>query len=237
MPLVTPSTSFSFLDAVNRVLVANGIIRGDTDLITSFTDLQHSATVALAQVAIQDELAELVSDQCLPYEHKTTGSITTVAGTRSYSLADDFVRFYGEPLMYCTTDSNQIIYPVPGGEDRLRISDVNYKTTQSTPIWFYFDETTTKKVAFYYVPSSAKSYTYDYEASVMVANSTDAMPFHNNTESFQFCRLASRRFKMLYEEMDPALVAVDPERNAAKATLFQLIKGVNPQRRYAPMYR
>lgn len=237
MPIVTPSSAFTFLDAVNRVLTANGIIRGDTDPITSFTDLQHSATVSLAQVAIQDELAELVSDQCLPYEHQSSGSINTVAGTRSYSLPTDFVRFYGDALMYCASDSNQILYPYDGGEDRLRKVDVNYKTTQSTPIWFYFDETTTKKVAFYYVPSAAKNYTFDYEANVMVANSTDSMPFHNNPESYQFCRLASRRFKMLYEEMDPALIAADPERNSAKATLFQLIKGVNPQRRYAPVYR
>jgi hypothetical protein len=237
MPIVTPSSAFTFLDAVNRVLIANGIIRGDTDAISSFSDLQHSATVAIAQVAIQDELAELVADQALPYEHQSSGSITTVAGTRSYSLPSDFVRFYGEPLMYCTTDSNNIIYPYDGGEDRLRIVDTNYKTTQSTPIWFYFDDTTTKKVAFYYVPSAAKTYTFDYEASVAVANSTDSMPFHNNTESYAFCRLASRRFKMLFEEMDPAIIQADPERNMAKATLFNLIRGVNPSTRYAPLYR
>jgi hypothetical protein len=114
---------------------------------------------------------------------------------------------------------------------------VNYKTTQSTPIWFYFDDTTSKKLAFYYVPSAVKSYTFDYEYDVSVTSATDTMPFHTESEAQAFCRLASRRFKMLFEEMDPALISNDPERNAAKATLFNLIKGVNPQRRYAPLYR
>jgi hypothetical protein len=227
----------NFLAAVNRVLSANGVLRGDTDALTTFSDLQHGATSKIAQIAIQDELNELVADTIIPYEHKTTGSISTVAGTRSYSLPSDFVRFYGQPLMYCTTDSNQVIYPYGGGEDGLRITDVNYKTTQSTPIWFYFDETTTKKVAFYYVPSAVKAYTFDYEADVSVTNATDTMPFHTESEAQAFCRLASRRFKMLFEEMDPAVISNDPERNAAKATLFNLIKGVNPSRRWAPVYR
>lgn len=227
----------NFLGAVNRVLSANGILRGDTDLLTTFSDLQHGATSRIAQLAIQDELNELVSDHALPYEHKGTGSITTAAGTRSYALPTDFVRFYGEPILYCSTDSNQIITEYQGGEDRLRVVDVNYKTTQSTPIYWYFDQTTTKKLAFYYVPSAVKTYTFDYEYDVSVTNSTDTMPFHTESEAQAFCRLASRRFKMLFEEMDPALIANDPERNAAKATLFNLIKGVNPSRRWAPVYR
>lgn len=227
----------NFLGAVNRVLVANGIIRGDTDALTTFSDLQHSATSKIAQLAIQDELNELVADSIIPYEHKSTGTINTVAGTRSYSLPTDFVRFYGDALMYCSTLGNQILYPFQGGEDRLRINDVNYKTTQSSPIWFYFDETTTKKVAFYPVPSAVQTYTFDYEYDVSVTNSTDTLPFQTESEAQAFCRVASRRFKMLFEEMDPALIANDPERNMAKGTLFNLIKGVNPQRRYAPVYR
>ncbi len=56
-------------------------------------------------------------------------------------------------------------------------------------------------------------------------------------EAQAFCRIASRRFKMLYEGMDPALVANDPERMMAKATLANLIVGKNPPKSYAPTYR
>src|SRR5687768_9430744 len=99
MAIITPSTDFSFLDAVNRVLAANGILRGDTDEVTGFSDLQHGATVRLARIAIQDELNELMSDTLLPSERDTTGSITTEAGTRSYSLANNFIRFDGTPML------------------------------------------------------------------------------------------------------------------------------------------
>src|SRR5689334_25409676 len=57
-----------------------GILRGDTDAPTTFSDLQHGATINLAQISIQDELNELTSDTLLPYEKKTTGSIVTVRG-------------------------------------------------------------------------------------------------------------------------------------------------------------
>lgn len=226
----------NFLAGVNRILRVNGIIRGDTDELTSFSGLQHNATQTLAQIAIQDELTELVSDRVLPYEHDNTGSIVTIAGQRSYSLPSNFVRFFGEPLLVCTDDNNNI-YEYPGGEDRLRHVDPNYATTQSSPIWWYFDLTTTKKIAFYYVPSDAKTYTFHYEKDVSVSNASDTLPFHNEIEAQAFCRLASRRFKFLYEGMDPSLLASDPEHMKAKATLADLVKGKNPARGWAPVYR
>lgn len=226
----------NFLGAVTRVMRINGILRGDTDAPTTFSDLQHGATIQLAQIAIQDELNELVADTVIPYEHKGTGSIVTAAGTRSYALATDFVRFYGRPSLY-DSSSNYRIYEYPGGETALMQSDYNYKTTQTLPVNFYFDLTTTKKVAFYPVPNEIRTYTYDYEYDVSVTNSTDTIPFHTESEAQAFCRLASRRFKMLYEEMDPAMIANDPERMAAKATLANLIIGKNPAKSYAPVYR
>lgn len=227
----------NFLDAVNRLFVANGIIRGDTDPITSFSSLQHGASIGIAKVAIQDELNELVSDSMIPYEKKTTGSITTVAGTRSYALSADFIRFFGEPpLLYCSSD-NVEVFEYPGGENALRLSDFQYKTTQSNPFYWYFEAGTTKKISFYPVPQEAKTYTYDYEGDVSVTNSTDTMPFVTESEAQAFCRLASRRFKLLFEGMDPALIAVDPEHMKAKATLFNLLGGKNAPRQWAPVYR
>lgn len=236
MAIVTPSTDFSFLDAVNRLLVANGIIRGDTDEVSSFSDLQHGATVKIAKVAIQDELTELVSDTLLPSERDATGSITTVIGTRSYALPDNFIRFFGTAVLL-DGSNNVNLYEFPGGELRLREIHPDYMTAQSEPIHWYFDITTSKKIAFWYVPSTVKTYTFSYEADPSVENAVDLLPFHNDMESHAFCRIASRRFKYLYEGMDPALLAGDPEYTRARATLAGLMVGKNPPKRWAPVYR
>lgn len=226
----------NFLSGVTRVLRANGILRGDTDAPTTFSDLQHGATISIAQIAIQDELNDLTSDRLIPYEKKTTGSIATVASTRSYTLASDFIRFYGTPLLYCSTD-NRELFEAPGGEDALRLTYYDYATSLGDPIWWYFEATTTKKISFFPVPQSVKTWTYHYEADVSVTNSTDTLPFHNEQEAQAFCRLASRRFKLLFEGMDPALLASDPEHLKAKATLIDLMKGKNPSWGWAPVYR
>lgn len=226
----------NFLSAVTRVMRINGIIRGDTDAPTTFSDLQHGATIQIAQIAIQDELNELVADTVIPYEHKGTGTITTVAGTRSYSLASDFVRFYGTPSLY-EASANGRIYEIAGGEAALMNADFQYKTTQTNPIGFYFDQTTTKKLAFYPVPSEAKTYTYDYEYDVSVTNSTDTIPFHTESEAQAFCRMAARRFKYLYESVDMNGLTQDTERTAAKSTLINLLKGRPAPKQYAAVYR
>lgn len=226
----------NFLAAVNRIMRIEGIIRGDTDPVTTFGDLQHGATINLAQIAIQDELNELTSDTLLPYEKKTTGSVVTVQGTRSYALATDFIRFFGRAMLYCQADNFEML-EYPGGEDRIKTQFYDYKTAQSTPTYFYFEATTTKQISFWPVPQGAKTYAYDYEADVSVTNATDTLPFHNEQEAQGFCRLAGRRFKMLYEGMDPALIAQDPEHIKAKAVLADLIIGKNPPRYYAPVYR
>lgn len=226
----------NFLSAVTRIMRIEGILRGDTDAPTTFSDLQHGATINLAQISIQDELNELTSDTLLPYEKKTTGSIVTVQGTRSYALATDFIRFFGKAMLYDST-SNFEMFLYPGGEDALKVSVYNYKTQQSTPFYFYFEATTTKQISFYPVPQGVVTYAYDYEADVSVTNATDTLPFHNEQEAQAFCRLAARRFKMVYEGMDPALIAQDPEHIKAKAVLADLIIGKNPPRYYAPIYR
>lgn len=226
----------TLIQAIGRVMRATGIIRGDTDAPSSLSDLQHGATINLAAIAIQDELNELTSDMLLAYEHDGTGSITTSAGTRSYSLASDFIRFFGTPSLYESTSNNRY-YEYPGGEAQLQLLYPDYKTAQATPQYWYFDLTTTKKIAFWPVPQDAKTYTYDYEKDVSVTSASDTLPFHNEQEAQAFARLAARRFKFLYEGMDPALVAMDPEHMKAKSTLVAMMVGKNPTKRYAPVYR
>lgn len=226
----------NFLGGVTRIMRIEGILRGDTDAPSTFTDLQHGATINLAQIAIQDELNELTSDTLIPYEKKTPGSIATVAGTRSYALATDFIRFFGKAMLYDSV-SNFEMFEYPGGEDSLKLAIFNYKTQQSTPFYFYFEATTTKKISFYPVPQAVVTYTYDYEADVSVTNATDILPFHNEQEAQAFCRLAARRFKYLYQGLNIADIDNDSEHMKAKAVLADMIIGKNSPKHYAPIYR
>jgi hypothetical protein len=228
----------TFLEAVNRVLRSAGIIRGDTDEISTFSDLQHGATLNIAIIAIQDELNDLLSDKLLPYERQSTGTITTSAGTRSYALPSGFIRFFGTPMLYDSTNNVQL-FEKKGGEDSLKLTDPNYKTTSGNPVYWYFEPTTTKKISFYPVPdaNNAKSYSIDFEGDVSVSSASDTMPFHNNMEGHAFCRMATRRFLYLFENRDMAGLAADPERVSARTVLADLIVGKNPPKQWAPIYR
>jgi len=228
----------TFIDGVNRLLRINGVITGDDDNITTFSDTQHAAWISLAQIAVQDELAELVSDRLLSYE-KTTSTITLLTSTRTYALASDFIRFYGtHPSFYDATD-NIRIYEWKGGEDNLRDIDYQYKTTESNPQWWYWHETTTKQVAFYYVPSSTynnRSLSYDYEKSVTVTNSTDTIPLITTEEYQAFISCASRRF-YFYKSMQPeGLLTDDASYNNAKSRLYSLMRPTNPAKFYGHSY-
>ena len=82
----------NFVNGVNRVLRHAGIIAGDDDDLNSFSDTQHANLSRKAQIAIQDELAELFADKVFPYE-QTQAFITLSSGTRTYSLDSNFIRF------------------------------------------------------------------------------------------------------------------------------------------------
>lgn len=236
MPVVVDSLDFTFLDAVNRVLRSNGIIKGDDDNISTFSDAQHNATLNIAQIAIQDELVELTSDRLIPLE-KAEGTITTSAGVRSYDLETDFVQFFGKALLYCAADNRQL-FEYPGGEKSLRLQIYDYKTQSGDPQWWYFENAASRQIAFYQVPNSAKVYTYDYEQSVYVENSTDEIPFHSKEEAHTFCAMASRRFKFLFENHPNAdqVLAADQAYISAKSRLTRLLKGKNPYSQYGHHY-
>ena len=71
-----------FLDAVNRIMRITGIIRGDVDAITTFSDLQHGASINLAMIAVQDTFTDLMAFYDFPAE-RASGSITLLNGTRT----------------------------------------------------------------------------------------------------------------------------------------------------------
>ncbi len=225
----------NFLAAVNRVLRINTIIKGDDDDITTFSDVQHNATLNLAQIAIQSEISDLIADRFIPYE-KDTGSLITANGTRTYALETDFIRFFGDPpLLYNATDNRQM-YEYPGGENRLRLNVFDYKTATGTPNWWYIEGTTTKRIALYPVPTEVKTWSYDYEKDVSVSASSDSLPFHNETEAQSFCDMAATRFKYLFERKQVGLIYQDPVYIAAKGRLINLIVGKNPKGRYGNRY-
>ena len=233
----------TFLQAVNEIFRRNGIIRGDTDTISTFSDTTHNASTQIAILAVQDELADLVSDTLIPYE-KTSSTITLATSTRTYSLAADFIRFYGVPSFYRAAE-NRRVYEYPGGEEALRMNIYDFQTVTGDFNFWYWDSTTTKKVGVYQVPTTAENgevWTYDYEKSVAVSTVSDVLPFHTDDESRAFVSMAGRRFKYMFEDTKNAsdVVAVlmnDMTYRTAKSRLVNLIRPTNPHKLYRPVYR
>ena len=226
----------TFLQAVNRVLRSAAILRGDDDEVSTFSDVQHNAALNLAIVAIQSELADLMADRMISYE-KTSGSIVTVNGTRTYAVAADFVRFYGQrPFLYNATD-NLAMYEYNGGVDSLRHDILDYQTQAGDPYYWYWEDTTTKKIGLFPVPNSAETWTYDYEKDVSVTASSDTLPFHNEMEAQAFCDMATPHFKLLLTRQDTGALAQNASYTMAKARLSGLLRPTDPNNRYGSVYR
>ena len=227
-----------FITGLNRLLRTVQIITGDDDDITTFDDTQHAADIELAQIAIQDELSDLIANKFIDYE-KATATISLVTSTRTYALASDFVRFYGtNPSFYDSTD-NVRHYEYIGGEDALRDTDYQYKTTEGGPWAWYWDSTTSKSVAFYSVPQSTyngRSLSYDYEKSVAVTVAADTLPFHNDEAAQAFISCAARRFKMMDESLVVQRIEDDPAYTSAKGRLIAFLGNRNASGSYGRRY-
>ncbi len=232
----------TFLESVVRILRTVAIIRGDTDAPTSFSQTQLNAELQVAQIAIQNELVNLIAKRLIPKERKTSGAITLVAGTAEYNLASDFVRLYGKPHIH-NVSANFDIFEYAGGLPQLQIDDLNYATARGAPNWFYFSpqSSTYKKVGFYAVPQAAATLQYDYEASILISTASQDLPFHNDEENFTFTEMAARRFKFMWEdakgESDIALVLEkDLSYKTARATLYSLLRSSNASNSYGSRY-
>lgn len=226
-----------FVEAVNRVLRSNGRLGADDDDVT-FNDTAQRSTITLARIAIQDELNDLVSDNLIPYE-VTTGTITTSDSSSVYALPTDFVRFYGEPASLYYSTGNRNLFEYPGGLDALRITFPRYAVEKGEPHHWYFFPTTTKRVAFWQVPSGIYTYSFLYEKSVAVTDSTDTLPFHTEPEAQTFCQAAGRRFKAMIEESSDVerFILADPSYTTARTRLMAMMKGRNPYSRYGTILR
>ena len=173
----------------------------------------------------------------IPYE-KTSSTISLVNGQRTYALAADFMRFYGDsPFFYDSTD-NLHIYEFRGGEDNLRHLINDYATQSGYPNYWYWNDTTTKKVGFFQVPDSTvdgRSLSYDYEKSVSVSITTDTLPFHTTEEAYSFCQCASQRYRFMRatEQVD---LDTDPNYVSAKIRLTNLLNYKNATNLYGVRY-
>lgn len=228
-----------FIDCVNRILRLNGIIRGDTDILTAFTDTNHASTSSIAQIAVQTEITELSSKGELPYLHKTTGSLTLATGTRSYSLATDFIQIWATNPFFFDATLNVQIFEYPGGEEQLRNDILTYRTDPGNPLYFYFELGTTQQASFYPVPNSSvngKALTYDYSGSGNVSASTDALPLTTIDQQYAFTEMAARRFKFLFEGKVDVPMDTDPVYREARSRLFALLKWKQPPRKYGRRY-
>lgn len=231
----------TFLEAVNRIFQTNGIIRGDTDAVTSFSQIQHNASVNICKVAVQSELINLISDRLLPRERKNTGSITTVAGTYAYDLPTDFTRLYGYGVI--NRGDALLITQYEGGLPRLQIDDPDWKTTSGDPTAFYFYpiDSATKQIGFYPVPDKVQTLTFDYEASVLIYSESEDLPFQSDEESFSFVDMCARRFKFMYEDVEnkkdiQAILDGDRSYISARARVIKMLKGINPTQVYGNCY-
>lgn len=235
----------TFIECITRIMRSSGIIRGDTDVPTSFNDVQHNATLNIGIIAVQNEIVELISDRLLPKERRTTGSITLTTNTRVYDLASNFMRFFGEPHFF-NAGQNRQIYEYPGGLERLQIEIFNYATQYGQPNWWYSEagNQTYKQVGFFQVPSSAENgqgWAYDYEASTIVTASSDSLPFYNDEENYCFTDMASRRFRYMFEDTKNeadigSLLMKDTSYRSAKARLMNIIRNTNPTKSYGFTY-
>jgi len=227
-----------YLGAVNRIFRVTRIIRGGDDALTDFDETQHAADLELAKIAVEDELGDLISDRLIPYE-KTSANLTSVSGTRVYTLASDFIRFYGDnPFLY-DADNNVAVVRYRGGEDRLKHDILDYKTQAGDPSWWYPVESSTKQIGLYQVPddnNAGKVYSYDYEKDVSVSAYTDTMPFHTDTEANAFVGMAARRFQFMRDGVDLLGLPGDLLYGNAKARLVALMRQVNPATRYSNRY-
>lgn len=231
--------SMSFLACVNRILRANGLIRGDTDALVSFSDTTHNATSQIAQIAVQTEISELTGRSLLPYQHKEQQTLTLVTNQRTYAFPADFVQMWGDPPLFYDPSQNNQIFAYPGGEDALRRSIYTYRTDPGYPLWFYFILDTAQTVAFYPVPDAERNgrvFKYDYSSSANVLSETDVIPLYSADQQYAFANAAGRRFKFLFEGKPDADMEKDPPYRSARATLFRLLGKKQPANRYGHAY-
>lgn len=233
----------TFVDAVNRVLRLEGILRGDDDIIADFTSTQHAASIEFAKIAIQDELAWVTEADGVDIpQERTTGTVTTVTSTRVYSLPTDFLRLTGEEKMWELDSSGEADNTFISEIDEVYLRDrvnASYESLAGTPTFFYFTDGSINQVGMYPVPDNTGDvYKFWYDKSVNVTTSTATMPFVSTEQFNAFCNSAARVFKFLRlgpqerNALYPNGIERDPVLDAKRSTMIRQFKRNNPPKRY-----
>lgn len=233
----------TFLEAINRILRVTTVMQHDDPDITSFTQNQHAATISLARQAVQHVTNELTADRFL-YPESARTEITLVSGTRTYSLASDFVRFEDKAPWFQrltgasgTDAQSQFLREYPGGEEVLKKHVPAYTSQTGTPQWYYF--TDDQEVGIYPVPSTddnGKLYRYDYQKDVMPESESDSLPVQSTSMGYAFVDMAARVFTFLFTTQPLEGLMNDSIYKTSKASLMALNQKEPPGGRYGYRY-
>lgn len=231
----------TFLEAVNRMLRLATIIQQDDDDITSFAQTQHSATISLAKQAIQHVTNDLVSDTFL-FPESVRAEITTAIGTRTYSLAADFVRFEDKSPWFQKLEgatgsdaTGNFLAEYTGKEDALKKEVPAYTSQQGTPQWYYF--TNDQEIGIYPVPDSVDIWRYDYQKDVMPEVESDSLPVQSEQMAYAYVDMAARVFSFLFARQPIEGFDRDVIYNRAKSALLTLQRKRPPTDRYGFRYQ
>lgn len=233
----------TFVDAVNRILRLEGIIRGDDDAISDFTSTQHAASIEFAKIAVQDEIAWLTEALDIPYE-ESTGTVTTSASTRLYSLPSDFLRMSHENKLWKLDASGSLEanFVHEADESWIRNNSSAYQSVEGMPVWFYFTGGTSNQIGLYPVPDDSYDYKFWYDKSTNVTTSTDTMPFITVEQFNAFCSSAARVFKFIRlgpserDALFPGGLEADPVLDSKRATLIRQMNRKKNSNRYGRRY-
>lgn len=231
----------TYLEAVNRVLRLATLMQWDDDDIESFSQNQHASSITLARQAIQHVVNELTADNFL-YPEDAQDHLTTVSGTRTYSLASDFVRFQNKDPWFFrltgaagTDSTGQFLYEYTGGEDTLQKQVPQYTSQTGTPQWYYF--TDDREVGIYPIPDDdGVLYRYDYQKDVMPESESDNLPFDLDSKAYAFVDMAARLFGFLFARQPIDGIQNDVIYSKAKSALMALLRKQDPKGRYGFRY-
>lgn len=166
----------TLLNGVNEVLKRAGFIAGDAGVLTTLTDTARQTSIDTCVQVINEGVSELftASGMPMPNEQKE-GTVTLVAGTRSYSLASDVVQVHW-PMVDKT--NTQFLYKFPGEYNDMLLLDPEqddtglpvYATLRPTDFKLFLDKAPTSAEA-------GRIYTYQYHRDLVLASASDTMPF------------------------------------------------------------
>lgn len=231
----------TFLECINRLLRLATVMQWDDDDITSFSNTQHSGTIALARQSVQHVINDLTASNFL-WPEDATGHITTTAGTRTYSLASDFVRFQdAEPWLFKLTGaigtdaSGNFATEYSGGENQIQKDIPAYTSQTGEPINYYF--TADRTIGLFQIPSDSNVvYRYLYEKDVMPVSESDSLPFDSDQKAYAFTDMATRIFGFLFTNQPLDGYDRDAIYNGSKAALMALQRKNPPTGRYGYRY-